>query len=212
MNEIAGWAAPAATMIAAMMTAANLGTRVTGWGFVVFTVGSIAWSIVGLSSGQTNLLLSNGFLTLVNIVGIWRWLGRQAKYEDGSKAAARRSASVRHAPSLFSAGGLIGASVTGRDGEALGSIVDAMLRCDGATLAYVVLSDGRAAGLSETLCAIDPALLNFSHDGVIADLTQAELEGLPKLKPDEWPASLPAREMPATAASAARPLAAQDRA
>jgi len=57
-------------MIAAMMTAANLGARVTGWGFVVFTVGSLCWTAIALSSGQTNLLASNAFLTVVNPVGI----------------------------------------------------------------------------------------------------------------------------------------------
>ena len=76
MEEAAGWIAPIATMIAAMMTAANLGVRLTGWGFVVFTFGSIAWTTVGLTSGQTNLVASNGFLTIVNLVGIWRWLGQ----------------------------------------------------------------------------------------------------------------------------------------
>ena len=81
MIETAGWLAPAATMIAAMMTAANLGARVTGWGFVVFTVGSIGWCAIALSTGQQNLLWTNGFLTLVNGVGIWRWLGRKARSE-----------------------------------------------------------------------------------------------------------------------------------
>ena len=52
MEDIAGWVAPIATMIAAMMTAANLGPRVTGWGFVVFTVGSIAWSTVAIATDQ----------------------------------------------------------------------------------------------------------------------------------------------------------------
>jgi DNA-binding transcriptional LysR family regulator len=66
--EIAAWVAPAATMIAALMTAANLGARLTGWGFVVFTLGSICWSWVGYSSGQSNLLASNSFLTLINLV------------------------------------------------------------------------------------------------------------------------------------------------
>ena len=56
MDDIAGWIAPIATMIAAMMTAANLGAKVTGSGFLVFTIGSICWSLVGLSTGQTNLL------------------------------------------------------------------------------------------------------------------------------------------------------------
>lgn len=87
------------------MTAANLGARLTGWGFVVFTFGSIAWTIVGLTSGQTNLIASNGFLTLVNVVGIWRWLGRQRKYEDGGRSA--REASRRSSePTLFTATGL----------------------------------------------------------------------------------------------------------
>jgi hypothetical protein len=75
LADAAGWIAPIATMIAAIMTAANLGARITGWGFVVFAIGSIAWTAVGLSSGQTNLVATNAFLTLVNLVGIWRWLG-----------------------------------------------------------------------------------------------------------------------------------------
>ena len=87
MSDIAAWAAPAATMLAAMMTAANLGARLTGAGFVVFTAGSLLWLYIGISNGQTGLLVTNGFLTLVNLVGVWRWLGRQWKYEDGAQSA-----------------------------------------------------------------------------------------------------------------------------
>ena len=54
MLAIAGWIAPAATTIAAIMTAANLGSRVTGWGFAVFSVGALAWIAVGASTGQQN--------------------------------------------------------------------------------------------------------------------------------------------------------------
>src|SRR6478735_2046165 len=97
-------------MIAAMMTAANLGARLTGWGFVVFTVGSLGWATVALSSGQTNLLATNCFLTLVNAVGIWRWLGRQRVYEDGGKSASQASRRAA-APSLFTATGLAGMPV-----------------------------------------------------------------------------------------------------
>ena len=49
--ELAEWVAHAATMVAAMMTAANVGARVTGWGFVVFTISSIAWSFIGKATG-----------------------------------------------------------------------------------------------------------------------------------------------------------------
>ena len=79
MEEIAGWIAPIATMLAAMMTAANLGARMTGWGFIVFTIGSVGWLVVANGSGQQNLLWTNAFLTLVNAVGIWRYLLRPAK-------------------------------------------------------------------------------------------------------------------------------------
>ncbi|CAM4265000.1 PRC-barrel [Novosphingobium lubricantis] len=95
MEDIAGWIASIATMIAAMMTAANLGAKVTGSGFLVFTIGSICWSLVGLSTGQTNLLATNGFLTVVNMVGAWRWLGEQRRYEEGGKSADRASRRCR---------------------------------------------------------------------------------------------------------------------
>ena len=48
MEGLAGWVALAATCIAALMTASNLGARVTGWGFVIFTIGAAAWIVVGL--------------------------------------------------------------------------------------------------------------------------------------------------------------------
>jgi hypothetical protein len=191
VEGIAGWLAPAATMIAAMMTAANLGARVTGWGFVVFTVGSICWSILGLSQGDAGrgLLISNAFLTVVNLVGIWRWLGRQARYEQGGKAATRRSATAR-VPTLFAVGGLAGATLTGRDGEKLGEVVEAMMRCDGAALAYLVVSEGGVGGVGERLHALSPAELRFTDDGVKSDLTRAALTALPVLEPDRWPAAI----------------------
>ena len=190
MEELAGWIAPAATMIAAMMTAANLGTRVTGWGFIVFTVGSIGWSIVAVTTGQHNLLLTNGFLTLVNAVGIWRWLGRQARYEDGSRAAMVESAAAR-VPTLFSAGALVGHKVVARDGTTLGTVVDGMLRCKDKALAYVVVSVGGVAGIGEELRGVDPARLVFHEDGISTDMTRADMQRLPVLPVDHWPAELP---------------------
>jgi hypothetical protein len=189
LEDIAGWVAPAATMIAAVMTAANLGARVTGWGFVVFVIGSISWSIVGISSGQSNLLWTNGFLTLVNAMGVWRWLGRQAKYDDGGAAAAERSARGR-VPTLFSAGSLVGSKVTGKDGNTIGVVVDAMARCQGAVLAYIVVSEGGVGGVGERLHALDPAVLVFDHDSVVAPFDANDLAALPALDADRWPERL----------------------
>lgn len=194
-SEIAGWVAPAATMIAAVMTAANLGTRVTGWGFIVFTVGSVAWSTVAIATGQQNLLWTNGFLTLVNLVGIWRWLGRQARYEDGSRAASVASEAAR-VPSLFSIGGIAGAPLAGRDGVQLGTIVDGMMRCADSALAYVVVSEGGVGGVGERLRALHPDEIRFSADGPRCDLDAAMLARRPLLAPGAWPVALDALPEP----------------
>ena len=189
MAELAGWIAPAATMIAAMMTAANLGARITGWGFVVFCVGSVAWTTVGLTSGQTNLVLSNAFLTLVNIIGVWRWLGRQASYEKGSSAAA--DASARHpVPSLYAAGGVIGSKLTGPRDEAVGTIVDAMLGCGDNAIAYVVVSTGGVGGVGETLHALTPGELVFGKDGVRTKLAADAIRRKPVVQANHWPEAL----------------------
>ena len=188
--DIAGWVALAATCLAAIMTAANLGARITGLGFVVFTVGSLGWITVALSKGDsTQLLYSNIFLTAVNLLGIWRWLGRQARYEEGGKAATARSAGAR-VPTLFPVGGLAGATVTGTGGVTLGTVVDAMMRCQGSALAYVVVSEGGVGGVGERLHALDPRELRFSEDGVACDLSPGELERRPVLEVDAWPAAL----------------------
>jgi len=188
MDEIAGWIAPIATMIAAMMTAANLGARVTGWGFAVFTIGSISWAIVGVGSGQQNLLLTNIFLTLVNAVGIWRWLGRQARYEEGGEAATMRS-STAHGPTLFAVGAIAGAKLIGRGGEPIGIVVDGMMRCNDAGLAYVVVSEGGIGGVGERLHALSPAELRFSAEGISCTLSADDLRSRIVLESDDWPAS-----------------------
>lgn len=90
-ESIANWLAPIATTIAAIMVAANAGTRITGYGFVVFCIGSIAWTAVGYFNDQPNLIWQNLILLLINVIGIWRWLGLRARYEKGAAVATNRS-------------------------------------------------------------------------------------------------------------------------
>ncbi|HTG37470.1 PRC-barrel domain-containing protein [Sphingomonas sp.] len=188
--ELAGWIAPAATMIAAMMTAANLGARVTGWGFVVFSVGSVAWSIVGVTSGQTNLLLTNGFLTVVNAVGIWRWLGRQARY-DKAGARAQDHSARENGQDKFAMGHVVGAKVVNGEGETIGQVVDAMLGCRDHSIEYLVISCGGVGGVGETLHAVEPDRVAFRKDAVRFDAGREALCSLPELKADDWPGHLP---------------------
>lgn len=189
MEQIVGWVAPACTMIAAVMTASNLGARVTGWGFVVFSVGSVCWAIVGLATGQQNLLWTNGFLTLVNVIGIWRWLGRQARYEDGSKAASIESVE-RRVPTLFSAAALSGRKLAGPDGEPLGTLVDGMLRCTDCSLVYIVVRHGGLGGIGEHLHALKPEEIIFTDELAKCRLDGATLARTRPLPTDEWPVSL----------------------
>lgn len=87
MSDIATWVAPVATTIAAIIVAANLGSWITGWGFMAFCVGSVAWMAVGALTDQPGLLWQNVLLTLVNLFGVWRWLGMRARYEKGAGQA-----------------------------------------------------------------------------------------------------------------------------
>ncbi|PCD01833.1 photosystem reaction center subunit H [Sphingomonas spermidinifaciens] len=176
-------------MIAAMMTAANLGARVTGWGFVVFAVGSVAWSLVGLSSGQTNLLLTNGFLTIVNLVGIWRWLGRQARYDKGGERAQRDSRDT-DAETKIALGTIVGARVVDRDGTAIGHVADAMLGCENHAIAYLVIGCGGVGGVGETLHAVAPDRLSFGET-LRFEGRREDLCALPALAPDDWPGQKP---------------------
>ena len=186
MNDIAAWIAPAATVIAAVMTAANLGARITGWGFVVFTVGSICWCIVAIATGQQNLLFTNGFLTLVNGLGIWRWLGRQSRYEDGRVGATRRSA-IAPVPTLVAVGSIAGRKLIGSDGNTAGQIIDGMMRCSDNVLAYIVVSEGGVGGIGERLHALDPSEIVFGDDGMKCRLNAEQLQARPIIEPGAWP-------------------------
>ncbi len=126
MDQIASWVATVATILAACMTASNLGWRITGTGFIVFTVGSIAWLAVGLLTGQPALVWTNIAMTGFNLFGVWRWLGRQASVEHGAERAAATSERLP-GDTLFPASLLTRAKLVGQGGEALGTLVDAMV-------------------------------------------------------------------------------------
>ena len=83
MADIISWVATVATVIAASMTAANLGSRITGFGFAVFVVGSLSWLATGFLTGQPALVWANIVLTVLNVFGVWRWLGSATAGGEG---------------------------------------------------------------------------------------------------------------------------------
>lgn len=177
-------------MIAAMMTAANLGARVTGWGFVVFTLGSICWTLVGISSGQTNLITANSFLTFVNLVGIWRWLGRQRAYEDGGKSAESRSRQSS-VPTLFTATGIAGLPVVDANHITMGKAVEALIECSSGEVSYVVVATAKAGGLGEDLRAVPRTAVRFGCDTLVVDLEADTFAALAPLEGGDWPDAVP---------------------
>lgn len=186
MLDAAGWIAPAATMIAAIMTAANLGARITGWGFAVFSVGAIAWVAVGAATGQHNLLWSNAFLLLVDLIGVWRWLGRRARYDEAAEAAAARSKQAA-APTLFALAGLEGMPVRDAAGETIATIVDAMAGCDDGQIVYLVVREGGVGGVGERLHALGWDEVRVRNGAMTSRLSRARLAERPALATGQWP-------------------------
>ena len=187
MENILIWVAPVATIVAALMTASNLGSRMTGAGFIVFTIGSLSWLTLGLIGDDPALLWMNAVLTGLNLFGIWRWLGRQAKFEDGGQHAAQASES-RPTETLFPLSLTAKATVSGRDGAVLGQAVDAMAGCNSGRIAYLVVADGGIGGVGETLRRVDWKDLTVKHDTIGATLDRAGFDRLDLIEKDKWPA------------------------
>ena len=186
------WIAVTATIVAALLTAANLGARVTGSGFVMYTLASAIWIATGVMNDfePLSVVVMHSVLLFINLFGVWRWLGRERRYEDSREHAQKRSRWA-HVPTLFSAGSMIGSSVAGRGTDSLGTVVDAMFNSDKKSIAYVVISEGGIAGAGETLRAVPPEHLKFEDESIVCDLSESDWRALPPIENDHWPTKAP---------------------
>jgi hypothetical protein len=185
MADIISWVATIATIIAASMTAANLGSRITGYGFAVFLVGSLSWLATGLLTDQPALVWTNVVLTVLNVFGVWRWLGRQARVEEGARAA---SAASEDTPgeTLFPLSLLTRAAVEA-SGRPLGHCIDGMAGCRSGRLSYLVVSEGGVAGVGETLRRLPWTNAHVDGETVIARVQAEDFNRLEELPRDQWP-------------------------
>ena len=184
MEDIIGWVATVATISAALMTASNLGPRITGYGFAVFTVGSLSWLALGLITHQRALVWTNIVLTVLNLFGIWRWLGRQARIEEGATSAAEASEQTP-GEALFPVSLLLRAPIEDGHGSVLGTCVDAMAGCSSGRVHYVVASQGGIVGVGETLRRLPWSETSADSDKLIAAVDR--FEGLAEIEKDQWP-------------------------
>ena len=77
-----------AGLIAALIVSLNLGTRPTGWGFVIFVTSSlalIAWGF--LEEDSEGIAWQNVGLLAINVVGVYRYLFTKPKEADKSDPA-----------------------------------------------------------------------------------------------------------------------------
>ena len=74
MNGPLEWIAAIGTMLAAALIAADLGRKVTGWGFVLFCAVSVTWVVSGLTSHAMPIAAMNGILLAINAWGVWQFL------------------------------------------------------------------------------------------------------------------------------------------
>jgi hypothetical protein len=186
MADTISWIATIATIVAAFMTASNLGPRITGYGFAVFFIGSLTWLATGLITNQPALSWTNVVLTALNIFGVWRWLGRQARVEEGGMSASQASEETP-GEALFPISLLLRAPVQ-CGGAEVGHCIDAMAGRRSGRLDYVVISEGGVAGIGETLRRLPWSEAHVEDDIVRAHLAADGFERLQALPRDEWPA------------------------
>lgn len=186
MLDLLSWVATVATIGGALLTASNLGARITGTGFVVFLFGSLAWLALALMTRQQALMWTNIVLTLLNLFGIWRWLGRQAKVEEGGQAAAEASV-TRPGEALFPISLLAKAGVVAGETD-VGNCVDAMAGCESGRLAYVIVSEGGVAGIGEQFRRLDWRDARVEGERLVASLGRRRFCDLPIVSRDQWPA------------------------
>ena len=66
------WIGAGMGIAAALVVALNL--PFSGWGFVLFLVSSVSWTVAGVIMRENSLALLNGVFTVINLLGIYRWL------------------------------------------------------------------------------------------------------------------------------------------
>jgi hypothetical protein len=90
-GEILRWTATTTGVVAAILVAGDFGRYVTGIGFAIFTVSSVTWIVSGHLLDLESLVAQNAALTVVNVLGVYRWLIRGDGPERRPHGSTRRA-------------------------------------------------------------------------------------------------------------------------
>ena len=87
MNGPLEWLGAIGAIIAAALIAGDFGRRVSGWGFVLFSVVSVVWIVSGLTAKDgMPIAVQNGILLLINLYGVWQFLLSPKKRREIERA------------------------------------------------------------------------------------------------------------------------------
>jgi hypothetical protein len=74
MQDVLRWCASLLTIIPGIVIAARVRPSWMGWAFVALTAGAFIWIAVASMAQDHALLAQNIAITIINCVGIYRWL------------------------------------------------------------------------------------------------------------------------------------------
>jgi Na+/phosphate symporter len=72
--RLLSWIGPFLVLIGSLLTVANAGARITGFGLMLFSVGVEAFGGLALFNEECFSLFVNSALLLINCAGVRRWL------------------------------------------------------------------------------------------------------------------------------------------
>lgn len=70
--SVTKWTGTLFGVTGATLIALNL--PISGWGFILFLVSSVSWTVAGVTMRDNSLILLNGGFTAINLLGVYRWL------------------------------------------------------------------------------------------------------------------------------------------
>lgn len=71
--NLAKWSGTGAGISGAVLIAMNFG--VVAYGFAFFLVSSLIWLAAALAQREPSLAVLQGTFTVINVIGLWRWIG-----------------------------------------------------------------------------------------------------------------------------------------
>jgi hypothetical protein len=73
-QDVLRWLASFWTIAPGLVIAARVRPRLMGWAFLGLTFGSLIWIVAGYLASDYALVAQNVAITLINCLGIYRWL------------------------------------------------------------------------------------------------------------------------------------------